>query len=74
MPARPCRGGERCHAHSGGEVGRPTKLTDEIESNICDAFRAGNYLEVAADVTPAFRVPQLIAGSRTGRSPDGDPR
>jgi len=42
------RGGERCHAHSGGAVGRPRELTDELERKLCDALRAGNYLEVAA--------------------------
>jgi transposase len=28
--------------------GRPTKLTPELQAKICDAIRAGNYLETAA--------------------------
>ena len=42
------RGSERCHAHRGGAVGRPSKLTDELEAKLCDALGAGNHLEVAA--------------------------
>ena len=34
--------------HSGAKVGRPSKLTDEVEKRICDAVRAGSYLSVAA--------------------------
>jgi len=47
--ARPAMGGtELCHAHRGVAVGRPSKLTDELERRLCDALRAGNHLEVAA--------------------------
>jgi transposase len=28
--------------------GRPTKLTAELQAKVCDAIRAGNYLETAA--------------------------
>jgi hypothetical protein len=42
------RGSELCHAHRGVAVGRPSKLTDEVERKLCDALRAGNHLEVAA--------------------------
>jgi transposase len=41
-------GAELCHAHRGIEVGRPSKLTDELEQQLCNALRAGNYLDVAA--------------------------
>jgi hypothetical protein len=41
-------GAELCHAHRGIQVGRPSKLTEELEQKLCDALRAGNYLEVAA--------------------------
>ena len=34
--------------HSGAKVGRPAKLTEEVEKRICDAVRAGSYLSVAA--------------------------
>jgi hypothetical protein len=44
----PLRGSELCHAHRGVAVGRPSKLTDELEAKLCDALRAGNHLEVAA--------------------------
>jgi len=44
--ARP--GSERCHAHSGEDVGRPEKLTDEVRRRICEAVRAGTTKEVAA--------------------------
>ena len=42
------QGGELCHAHRGIDVGRPSKLTDELEHKLCDALRAGNFLQVAA--------------------------
>ena len=42
------RGREVCCVHSGAKVGRPSKLTDEVEKKICDAVRAGSYLSVAA--------------------------
>ena len=29
--------------------GRPTKLTPEVRQKICDAVRAGNYLDTAAE-------------------------
>jgi transposase-like protein len=45
---RAMHGTELCHAHRGIQVGRPSKLTDELEQKLCDALRAGNYLEVAA--------------------------
>jgi len=46
---RPAVGGrEVCCVHSGARVGRPSKLTDEVEKQICDAVRAGSYLSVAA--------------------------
>ena len=28
--------------------GRPTKLTYELQAKVCDALRAGNYIETAA--------------------------
>lgn len=31
-----------------GKPGRPTSLTPEVQKRICDAIRAGNYLEAAA--------------------------
>ena len=46
---RPAVGGrEVCCVHSQERVGRPSKLTDEVEKRICDAVRAGSYLSVAA--------------------------
>ncbi len=41
-------GHEVCQPHSGGQVGRHTKLTDEVESEILSAVRAGSYLTTAA--------------------------
>jgi hypothetical protein len=41
------RGSDRCHAHSGASVGRPTELNDAVQQKLCDALRAGNYLEAA---------------------------
>lgn len=51
---RPCNrqalvGGERCHAHSGEQVGRPEKLTDEVKRRLLEAIRAGTPVEVAAE-------------------------
>jgi hypothetical protein len=40
--------GERCHAHSGVDVGRPEKLTDEVRRRLVEAVRAGCPREVAA--------------------------
>ena len=40
--------GGRCAAHVGAKMGRPTKLTPEVQAAICEALRAGNYAEVAA--------------------------
>ena len=31
-----------------GTKGRPSKLTPEVQQRVCDAVRAGNYLEAAA--------------------------
>jgi len=28
--------------------GRPTKLTPEVQEEVCNAVRAGNYMETAA--------------------------
>lgn len=44
--ARP--GGERCHAHKGRDVGRPDKLTPELQRRLVEAMRAGVSKEVAA--------------------------
>ena len=30
-------------------VGRPSKLTAEVQTRVCEAVRAGNYLDVAAE-------------------------
>ena len=30
-------------------MGRPTKLTLDVQSRVCEAVRAGNYLDVAAE-------------------------
>ena len=50
------RDGERCHAHSGAAVGRPEKLSDEVQKKICDALSAGNRLAVAAEYADVSRA------------------
>lgn len=30
------------------KIGRPTKLTEELQKTVCDALRAGNYVETAS--------------------------
>jgi hypothetical protein len=74
----PCRnramaGHEVCQPHSGGEVGRPTKLTDEVEREILDAVRAGSYLTTAAR---RARVSDktILEWLRLGRLPNAPPR
>ena len=34
---------------SAKRIGRRPKLTPELQAKICDAIRAGNYLEAAAE-------------------------
>jgi transposase len=50
------RGGERCHAHSGGPVGRREKLSEELQKKICDAVAAGNRLAAAAEFAGVSRA------------------
>ena len=45
---RPMAGHEVCQPHSGGQVGRRSKLTDDSKREILDAIRAGSYLAPAA--------------------------
>jgi len=66
-------GAELCHAHRGLQVGRPSKLTDELEQKLCNALRAGNYLEVAARYAGVSRssVHRWLAQAAEGAA---DPR
>jgi transposase len=50
---KPCRrkplaGGTYCHAHGGAPVGRPTKLTPQVQERIVGLIAAGSYAEPAA--------------------------
>src|SRR5215208_5544078 len=73
----PCRnramaGHEVCQPHSGGQVGRRTKLTDEVEKEILDAVRAGSYLNAAArraGVSEKTVYQWLREGREEGASP-----
>ncbi len=56
----PCRrsaqvGTERCFAHSGGAVGRPDGLTEEVERKILAMVRTGADLAVAAQAAGISR-------------------
>jgi transposase len=75
---RPCsrramRGSDVCHAHRGVQVGRPSKLTDEVERRLCDALRAGNHLETAAHYAGISRA-TLHRWLAAGAEDDADPR
>jgi transposase len=74
---RPCRrramgGSELCHAHRGVAVGRPSKLTAELQRRLCDALRAGNHLEVAARYAGISR-PTLHRWLSEAREDGADP-
>jgi transposase len=65
-------GSERCHAHSGEDVGRPEKLTDEVLRRICEAVRAGCTKEVAAAYAGVSRSSLhrwLAKGAEEGSDP-----
>jgi hypothetical protein len=67
------RGTSLCHAHGGIAVGRPSKLSDEVERRLCDALRAGNHLEVAAAYAGLSRS-TLYRWLSLAREPEADPR
>lgn len=57
---QPCRRSaqartERCFAHSGGAVGRPDGLSEEVERRILAMVRTGNDLAVAAQAAGISR-------------------
>ncbi len=66
-------GREVCVVHSGAKVGRPSKLTDEVEKRICDAVRAGSYLSVAARHAGVSET-TLYGWLRLAREDGADPR
>jgi transposase len=66
-------GSERCHAHSGEDVGRPEKLTDEVLRRICEAVRAGTTKEVAAEYVGVSRS-TLHRWVAKGAEEGSDPR
>lgn len=69
---RTMTGHEVCQPHSGGQVGRRTKLTDELEREILDAIKAGSYLNAAAR-RAGVSEKTVYAWLRVGRSEDPRP-
>ncbi len=58
--------------HGATRVGRPSKLTDEVAKQICEAVRAGSYLSVAArcaGVSESTVYEWLRRATRTGPIP-----
>ena len=52
-------------------IGRPTKLTPETQKSICDAIRAGNYQDVAAQyagITAATFYNWMVKGEAGKKS------
>src|SRR5829696_415856 len=70
---RPMAGHEVCQPHSGGQVGRRSKLTDDLEREILDAVRAGSYLAPAAR-RAGVSEKTIYEWRRLGREPDAPPR
>jgi|SRR5829696_1101788 len=66
-------GHEVCQPHSGGQVGRRSKLTDDLEREILDAVRAGSYLAPAAR-RAGVSEKTIYEWRRLGREPDAPPR
>ena len=69
---RPMAGHEVCQPHSGGQVGRRSKLTDDLEREILDAVRAGSYLAPAAR-RAGVSEKTVYEWRRLGREPDAPP-
>src|SRR5215218_753317 len=74
----PCRnravaGHEVCQPHSGGQVGRRSKLTDEVEGELLQAVKAGSYLNAAARLAGVSEK-TVYGWLRAGRRPDAPPR
>ena len=53
------------------KLGRPTKLTPETQARICDALRAGNYLETTAAYAGIDRTTLFDWLRRGRREPSG---
>ena len=66
-------GHEVCQPHSGGQVGRRSKLTDDSEREILDAVRAGSYLTVAAR-RGGVSEKTVYEWLRRGRAAEAPPR
>jgi len=63
---RPMAGHEVCQPHSGGQVGRRSKLTDDLEREILDAVRAGSYLPQPHAGPGSPRRPSTSGGASGG--------
>ena len=75
---KPCQkpamaGHEVCQPHSGGQVGRRSRLTDELQREILDAVRAGSYLAPAAR-RAGVSDKTVYEWLRRGREPGAPPR
>jgi hypothetical protein len=66
-------GHEVRHSHSGGQVGRRTKLTDEVEQEILGAVRAGSFLTTAAR-RAGVSEKTVYEWLRLGRAENAPPR
>jgi hypothetical protein len=66
-------GHEVCQPHSGGQVGRQSKLTDDVQQDLCAGVQAGLYLVTAAR-RAGVSEKTVYAWLRRGREADAPPR